>query len=203
MYLPSEMVVEELRCPSCNAPVDATLGERSSCRYCGATVVVREPAPARVRTEERMVIALGHVGPSNASRVARLLHERAGVTLAEAEALVARAPSEVIAGDDGAGARELELALTEAGVDVRVIRRIVTIPLPPDVEISLETTGPNRLAVIHALREHLGLGLVEAKHLVERAPCVVVEVIEAEKGNALEADLEKAGALTKVRPARG
>jgi len=35
--------------------------------------------------------------------------------------------------------------------------------------------GPNMISVIKVVREHTGLGLKEAKDLVERAPCKVLE----------------------------
>ena len=142
---------------------------------------------------------IARVGPSNVARVASLIERHAGVATAEAEALARRTPCEVDAGNDEGGARSFARALEEAGASVEIARRIVTVPIPPDVAVLLDDVGSNKFAVIHALREHADMGVSEAKRLVENAPCVLVDTTSAARGQALLAALLAAGARARVR----
>ncbi len=56
-----------------------------------------------------------------------------------------------------------------------------------------------KLAVIKAIREITGLGLKEAKDMVEGAPKTVKEGISKEDADKLKADLEAAGATVEVK----
>jgi ribosomal protein L7/L12 len=197
------MAVVELRCPSCSAPLGPGDSGRTVCAYCGATLVVSTSpaAKARVRNEERVVIVLRqHVGPSNVAHVARVLHELGRIDLVEAETLVGSGATEIPLARDAAGARQLELALREAGATAEVISRTVAVPLPPHLAIWLDDVGPNKLAVIHAVRDCLpGLSVVDAKHLVETAPCSLAEDLDWDDGQALLGALADAGAKTRSR----
>ncbi len=65
--------------------------------------------------------------------------------------------------------------------------------------VVLKEVGANKIAVIKAVREATGLGLMEAKALVEGAPANVKENISKEDANALKTALEAAGAVVELK----
>lgn len=117
----------------------------------------------------------------------------------KAEALARSGRCEVDTGTDEARAREIARVLQDAGANAEVSSRVVRVPVAPDVAVLLDGVGPHKLAVMHALREHVDLAVSEAKRLVESAPCVLVPTVSASKGRALLAALQAAGAEARVR----
>ena len=65
--------------------------------------------------------------------------------------------------------------------------------------VVLKEVGANKIAVIKAVREATGLGLMEAKAMVEGAPANVKENVPTEEANALKAALEAAGAKVELK----
>ncbi len=70
---------------------------------------------------------------------------------------------------------------------------------PSTVNVVLKEIGPNKINVIKAVRELTGLGLKEAKELVDGAPSNVKEGVSVDEGNALKAKLEEAGAVVELK----
>lgn len=70
---------------------------------------------------------------------------------------------------------------------------------PSEVDIILKAAGANKLAVIKLVREVTGLGLKEAKDLVDNAPKAVKEKVDPEEAKALAAKLTEAGAEVEVK----
>ena len=68
-----------------------------------------------------------------------------------------------------------------------------------EFNVELSSFGANKVAVIKAVREATGLGLKEAKDLVESAPAVLKEGVTKEEGEALKKKLEEAGAEVKLK----
>lgn len=68
-------------------------------------------------------------------------------------------------------------------------------------EFSVELTegGAQKIAVIKVVKEVLGLGLKEAKDLVDAAPSMVKEGMKKEDAEALKAKLEEAGAKVTLK----
>ena len=66
---------------------------------------------------------------------------------------------------------------------------------------TLAEIGPNKIPVIKVVRELTGLGLKEAKDLVEAAPKAVKEGVNKEEAEAARAKLEAEGAKAEVKPA--
>lgn len=64
--------------------------------------------------------------------------------------------------------------------------------------IKLKETGANKIAVIKAVREITGLGLSEAKALVDNAPSVLKENVAAAEAKEFEAKLKEAGATVEL-----
>ena len=65
---------------------------------------------------------------------------------------------------------------------------------PSEVNVVLKAAGANKLAVIKLVREITGLGLKEAKDLVDNAPKPVKEKIDPEEAKAIADKLTEAGA---------
>ena len=68
-----------------------------------------------------------------------------------------------------------------------------------EFDVILAEAGANKVAVIKAVRGATGLGLKEAKDLVESAPAALKEGISKEEAEALKKELEAAGAKVEVK----
>jgi len=68
-----------------------------------------------------------------------------------------------------------------------------------EFDVVLEAFGGNKIAVIKVVRSATGLGLKEAKDLVEGAPKKVKEGVSKEDAAKLKAELEGAGATVSVK----
>jgi large subunit ribosomal protein L7/L12 len=104
----------------------------------------------------------------------KALEEEFGVS---ATAVAAAAPA---AGAPGAGA---EAAEEEAGT----------------VDVVLTGAGDKKIQVIKVVRAATGLGLKEAKALVDEAPKPVKEGVEREEADKLKAEIEEAGGTVDVK----
>jgi large subunit ribosomal protein L7/L12 len=109
------------------------------------------------------------------SELVKAFEERYGVTAA-APVAVAAAPA---AGGDAGGA-----AATEEKTEFDAV---------------LTDVGANKILVIKAVRELTGLGLKEAKDLVDAAPKAVKEGVTKEEAEAAKEKLSEAGATTEVK----
>jgi len=65
--------------------------------------------------------------------------------------------------------------------------------------VELTTVGDGKVKVIKAVREATGLGLKEAKELVDGAPSAIKENISKEEAEALKASLEEVGATVTLK----
>jgi large subunit ribosomal protein L7/L12 len=63
----------------------------------------------------------------------------------------------------------------------------------------LTEIGPNKIPVIKAVRELTGLGLKEAKDVVDAAPNAVKEGIDKEEAEKIKASLEEQGAKVEIK----
>ncbi len=68
-----------------------------------------------------------------------------------------------------------------------------------EFDVVLKGFGANKVAVIKAVREATGLGLKEAKDLVEGAPQTLKEGVSKDDADALKKKLEEAGAEVEVK----
>jgi large subunit ribosomal protein L7/L12 len=105
----------------------------------------------------------------------KALEEAFGVS---ATAVAAAAPAAgVPAGEDGAGEAEEQSSF----------------------DVVLNGAGDKKIQVIKVVRAATGLGLKEAKALVDEAPKPVKEGVEKEEADKLKADLEEAGATVELK----
>ena len=68
-----------------------------------------------------------------------------------------------------------------------------------EFDVELTSAGDSKLNVIKAVREITGLGLKEAKDLVEGAPKVIKEGVSKEDAEAMKAALAAAGATVTIK----
>jgi large subunit ribosomal protein L7/L12 len=68
-----------------------------------------------------------------------------------------------------------------------------------EFDVILEGAGEKKIQVIKVVREATGLGLKEAKDLVDGAPKPVKEKVTKEEADALKAKLEESGASVKIK----
>jgi large subunit ribosomal protein L7/L12 len=127
----------------------------------------------KVKTEDWIEELKGISVLELAERI-KALEEEFGVS---ATAVAAAAPAAGGGGGDGDGAAEEQTAF----------------------DVVLTGTGDKKIQVIKVVRAATGLGLKEAKALVDEAPKPVKEGIEREEADKLKADLEEAGASVEVK----
>jgi large subunit ribosomal protein L7/L12 len=68
-----------------------------------------------------------------------------------------------------------------------------------EFDVILSSAGDKKVNVIKAVRELTGLGLKEAKALVDNAPGAVKEAVSKADADAAKAKLEEAGALVEIK----
>ena len=68
-----------------------------------------------------------------------------------------------------------------------------------EFDVVLAEAGANKLAVIKAVKDITGLGLSEAKALVESAPKAVKEAVSKDDAEKMKATLEAAGAKVELK----
>ena len=68
-----------------------------------------------------------------------------------------------------------------------------------EFDVILTSAGAAKINVVKAVREITGLGLKEAKELVDGAPKAVKEKVSADDAEAAKAKLEEAGATVEVK----
>jgi large subunit ribosomal protein L7/L12 len=120
---------------------------------------------------QKIVDELSGLTVLEAADLAKLLEEKWGVSAAAAVA--------VAAGPAGAGA-----AVAEEKTEFTVM---------------LTAVGDKKIEVIKEVRALTGLGLKEAKDLVEGAPKAVKEGVNKEEADKMKATLEKAGAKVELK----
>ncbi|WP_295671341.1 50S ribosomal protein L7/L12, partial [uncultured Haemophilus sp.] len=66
-------------------------------------------------------------------------------------------------------------------------------------DVVLANAGANKIKVIKVVRELTGLGLKEAKEIVDGAPKTLKEGVSKEEAEALKKELEEAGAKVEIK----
>jgi large subunit ribosomal protein L7/L12 len=122
---------------------------------------------------DKLVESLGGMTVLELVELKNKLEEEWGVSAA-APVAVAAAPA---AGGDGAGAEEEKTAF----------------------DVVLTEAGGQKIQVIKVVRAITGLGLKEAKELVDGAPNPVKEGVPQDEADQLKAQLEEAGATVEVK----
>ena len=129
-----------------------------------------------VMTQDDLLEAIDKMTVLELSEFIKRFEERYGVTAA-APAAAAAAPA--AGGDAGAPA-----AATEEQTEFSAV---------------LTEVGPNKIPVIKVVRELTGLGLKEAKDLVDASPKPVKEGVARDEADKIKAALEEVGAKVEIK----
>lgn len=70
---------------------------------------------------------------------------------------------------------------------------------PTEFDVVLMSAGNSKIAVIKAVRELTGLGLKEAKALVDKAPQAIKEKVSEDEAKTVKDKLEEAGASVELK----
>jgi len=70
---------------------------------------------------------------------------------------------------------------------------------PKTVSVVLTSCGASKVAVIKVVRDLLGVGLIEAKQLVDAAPKAIKENISPEEAEPIKKQFEEAGATIEIK----
>jgi large subunit ribosomal protein L7/L12 len=108
------------------------------------------------------------------NELATILKDEYGIEPAAAGAVMVAGPA--------AGGGETEAAAEKTSFDV-----------------ILKAAGPNKLAIVKLVKDLTGLGLKEAKDLVDAAPKAVKEGVSKDEAEGLKKSLEEAGAEVEVK----
>ena len=68
-----------------------------------------------------------------------------------------------------------------------------------EIDVILKSAGAAKLAVVKLVKELTGLGLKEAKEVVDKAPAPLKEKVSKEEANSLKTQLEEAGAEVELK----
>jgi len=129
-----------------------------------------------METVNTLVDQISKLSLLEASALVKALEDKLGVKAAPAAVAVAAAPSAAAAAP--AAAAE-----------------------PTEFHVELTAAGANKINVIKAVREITGLGLGEAKALVEGAPKNVKETVAKAEAEEIKKKLADAGATVTLKPA--
>jgi large subunit ribosomal protein L7/L12 len=123
--------------------------------------------------KEELMESIENMTVLELSELVKALEERFGVSATA----VAAAPAAGAAGDGAAAAEEEQT----------------------EFDVVLQGPGEKKIQVIKVVRAATGLGLKEAKALVDEAPNPVKEALSREDADALKTQLEEAGASVELR----
>ena len=116
-----------------------------------------------------------------------------GVSLLEASELV-KELEEVFGVSAASGGGMMVMAASAGGDAAPVAAEEQT-----EFDVVLTAAGAAKIAVIKVVREITGLGLKEAKDLVDSAPKAVKEAVSADEAEGIKAKLTEAGATVEVK----
>lgn len=122
-------------------------------------------------SNEEILNAIAEMSVMDLVELVSAIEEKFGVSAAAPVAVAA-----VAGGDAGAAAEE-----------------------KTEFDVVLESFGDNKVGVIKAVRGITGLGLKEAKEMVEGAPKAVKEGVAKDEAEKIKKDLEEAGAKVELK----
>ena len=124
-------------------------------------------------SREEILDAIGEMSVLELSELIKDVEDKFGVSAAAAVAVAA--PLAGTSGEEAAGEEQTEF------------------------DVMLASFGEKKVGVIKAVRAITGLGLKEAKDLVEAAPSVVKEGINKDESEEIKKKLEEAGATVEIK----
>ncbi|MEE3182953.1 MAG: 50S ribosomal protein L7/L12 [Pseudomonadota bacterium] len=123
-------------------------------------------------SKDDVLDAIAEMSVMEVVELVQAMEEKFGVSAAAA---VAAAPAAVGGSDDGAAVEE-----------------------KTEFDVTLSSAGEKKVNVIKAVRTATGLGLKEAKGLVDGAPSTIKEAVSKEEADEIKGKLEEAGATVEL-----
>ena len=123
-------------------------------------------------SKDDVLDAIAEMSVMEVVELVQAMEEKFGVSAAAA---VAAAPAAVGGSDDGAAVEE-----------------------KTEFDVPLSSAGEKKVNVIKAVRTATGLGLKEAKGLVDGAPSTIKEAVSKEEADEIKGKLEEAGATVEL-----
>ncbi|MEC8867832.1 MAG: 50S ribosomal protein L7/L12 [Pseudomonadota bacterium] len=123
-------------------------------------------------SKDDVLDAIAEMSVMEVVELVQAMEEKFGVSAAAA---VAAAPAAVGGSDDGAAVEE-----------------------KTEFDVMLSSAGEKKVNVIKAVRTATGLGLKEAKGLVDGAPSTIKEAVSKEEADEIKGKLEEAGATVEL-----
>lgn len=120
--------------------------------------------------------------------IAKIIEEIKGMTVLELNDLVKAIETEF-----GVSAAAMAVAAPAAGAAAPAAEE------KTEFDVYLKSVGPNKIAVIKVVREITGLGLKEAKDLVDGAPSKVKEAVSKEAAEEMEKKFKDVGAEVELK----
>ena len=124
-------------------------------------------------SKEQILDAISAMSVMDVVELVKMMEDKFGVSAA-----VAMAPMAMAGGGADAGAKAEEKT---------------------EFTVVLASFGENKVGVIKVIREITGLGLKEAKDLVEGAPSTVKEAVSKDEAESIKKKLEEAGAKADIK----
>lgn len=121
-------------------------------------------------TKDDILEAVANMSVMDVCDLVSAMEEKFGVSAQAAVAVAAPA-----AGDAGAAAEQTEF------------------------NVVMKSFGSNKIAVIKVIRAITGLGLKEAKEMVENVPATIKEAVAKDEAESVKAQLEEAGAEAEIK----
>ena len=121
--------------------------------------------------------------------ITKMLEEIKSLSVVELNELV-----KAIEGEFGVSAAAMAVAAPAAGAGAAPAAEEKS-----EFTVFLKEVGPNKIAVIKVVREITGLGLSDAKAVVDKAPAVVKENVAKEAADEMAAKFKEAGATIELK----
>ena len=147
---------------------------------------------------EKIVDELSSLTVLEAAELAKLLEAKWGVSAAAAVA-VAAAPGGAAAAPPVEEKWGVSAAAPVAAAAAGAAAPVAVVEEQTEFNVILAEIGPNKINVIKEVRAITGLGLKEAKDMVEAAPKAVKEGVSKDEAAKLKKQLEDAGAKVDVK----
>lgn len=168
---PAEVKTEAPAEAKTEAPVEAKSEEKAEPKVEAKTETKKEASTSVPKEFEKLVAELDKMSALEVSKFVKFLEEHWGVSAAAPTVAVA-----AVAGGDAAPAEEAK----------------------SEYDVTLKDAGAQKVAVIKAVKDITGLGLGEAKAIVDSAPKAVLEKAKKEDAEAAKKTLEEAGATVEL-----
>ena len=172
---------------------DEAVALKSAIEAAGGTAEVlgSSTTPSPVVEENNCEVVLTSYGSSKATMV-KTLRDVCGLSIVEANTLCSSLPAVIATGKTKSEAEAIKSAVEKDGgtAEINIAKN--------EWNVMLTSYGSSKVAVIKAVQNLTGLGLLDAKSLVDSAPVLVVTVGSLSEAEAAKAAIEEAGGTAAI-----